>query len=570
VALIDGTWSLAISQGGVDLAAAGKVAESVEIRRTASGAKVARYSYQPSAGSLDTTALRNVAVTISRTQGGATHQRFSGTINRASYDPGRNLVDVECTDGLQSHARALDLAGILSALNSSTTGAVWSEPVFGRRQNGWDQLQQALSTIPYDYQLSSTGAALLTAWAAKAPAADLTLTHASGQFYDDTDELEEAGVGSLVNKVTGLAKGIGAVLHQQEISVGWACEVWDVPPVNSYDEFYLPGRSQIQQAFGQLGLRLKGGDDALAAGCLGADAGGIHFQTITGGVYDQAPWTEQATSASAVLVRRWQQPLVWESHFEVKAPDGIAADGEEVDERSASYSEPVDAQGWESSTATALPSGFVGGGGHAYQVALSESAWADMLECLLRWARTRILGTYRANYRKVQTSPQFVAAVEIGQTVRIVGEHRTSTGVVADLVERYDYDSGDAVATLTQAISRCPGSGGSDTALDAPAAPGYSAAGYSIETSITLPTHVGGQPSSPAAPACDERRGWITNATVPAPSTPVYEPANGRFAVETAEIPDLARETQKTENSAAPLVFLVYPPNEELVTEVPA
>lgn len=404
----------------------------VVIEGEASAARVATFTLKL-AGAFTPASWLNQPVAVDYFKGGCYWRRFTGVVDKPELDFTERTVAFRCTDNLP---RRMDDA-TRAQIDAMTPGALWSRFAFGADSQGWDYLQDRLTTLRASVCLTARGEFSLFGWSAGA----VSRTFGPADTQYQTPVLTTAPASQLINRID-----LEIRIRRPNLRAADAVWSWRYDgPLNASDLPYFPPSYQVIQ-------------DAIADLPSGWSSAGL--------VMGQIPTVPgYAMSASGALVRRWVQDETDLYTLSVSCPASIATYGELADTDTAAMSIDYDEKSWEEEGRAALADG----------VDLDPAAEADTLvEIRLAQAARRIADTHRAH--RYDFTTLLDPRIELGQTLRVVTPSRSITGQVWKLVDRIDRAGGKAVSEITLAVSFTGVDGAQpDDALTAPTAPGRAA-----------------------------------------------------------------------------------------------
>lgn len=562
--------------GGVDRSADLVGAGQIDRELDAAGLATVRLAYgtaKPSVGD---------AVSIA----GLSAVAYVGLVLRVEYDPRDRVWVVSCTDGLQAQFEPLSSGVAVCAL--LPTGVIWHRDLHGDFSDGWSACRDAMSTIPYSIFMED-GTLHSVPWAGTGPGT--VIAHASGGIYDQTVTLRESSARELIASATATVQIVYTRLHHWSLSCGWTVQIPPSEPDSSAPSwtdpawdfrrwlirpFRLPTRQQIADAchgnvwslMGSGAGLISSGGDGLGIRTTGLPESGIwladtyipmdYAVTLRGcwpdAIYiapNQGDTNESACiTASWKMGRRWTQTVEETLTVTVAAPPGTP--GAAVADESAHHRAPYDDTSWDASAATALPSGlgWQGGGSHVWADTLIEANRTLVIQGVTQTLATRIRASHRRTLVSCEVGPGEEPA--LGGRCTIQAQDFAAAGQCVRLVTAWDLDTDQIGCQVT--MTPTAGSTADDD-LGPPDPPDLSpsAAGYTLDGTLALGTHIGGLSSSP--PQNDDWDGWVANVqatdltnswgivdlTYPRPDSETYTEG---FVLRTPDVPDAAREDQ--------------------------
>ena len=439
---------------------------------------------------------------------------FTGKVNSAQFDENTGVATFRASDLFQEYAENLTETQILAAI----PGGKYSRHVFGDREDGWQQMQDVLSTVSKEAHLNIAGTLTVTDWSTANPGAT-TSTALWG-----TPKRRPARRRDIVNRVLVSFQVRFTRLHHREHTFGWDyghtsfCDYY----VNAHS---VPLRDMIQSAADGAGWHLQGG---------------IAFETFPDtGVYlcfgnnvawaiDEAVQNQLCTSASWTCVKRWTQTVTETYTMTVENAGSQASYGIVTDEDGGTYTEDYDDAQFDLSIETLTPSepGWTTDPiGDYVKDEITRTEANEAIETLLAVAATRIKQTHRRNFLEYEIA--YDASLEIGAAV--------GAGTIYQLTHRLDPGSGRATTLVRVAYSAV--TGGASDALTAPTPPDTSPTHAAPPVSTTLPTRIG---CGPGTVAFDEEwEGYTGNYSLCTVGEETYP---NRFRVVTPDIETEARD----------------------------
>lgn len=560
-------WSgdLVVHIGGVDrsddLIGAGEIDRELDAAGLAT-VRLARGTGKPSVGD---------AISIS----GLCAIAYQGHVTGVEYDVTARCWVVSASDGLQevfelAAALAAQVAGAepdataatIEAAQAATilallpAGAIWHRDLHGELRDGWEAAQAAMSTVPYSIYLEG-GSLHAVPWAGTGAAA--TISHAAGGIFDGSVQYTEARAREMVASLSATVEVRYNRWHQWMIECAWGVPDWDFCDWISRP-FALPTRQMVFEAVAGNTWSLYASGPVVGQDSLGISTAGLppsgpqcgSVWNLVGGTTEQGfVWInplagtpgESVHSATFSVARRWTQTIVETYHLTVSATSGTP--GATLADEQASHDAPSDDTGWDSSPATGPVPGTgwqaPQGGTHPWKDLVDPADRAAVVGGMLQMMATRIRASHRRTAIACTVEPGTEPA--LGSRAAIVSEDISGTGQVSQLITRWDSDSHAAGCTVRIIIT--DGSTQDDD-LSAPDTPDVSptAAGYSLDSTLSLGTHVGGL-SADEDEDDPEWDGWTCMVQegngYPVAGSQEY---STRFALKTPDVPDAARDQQ--------------------------
>lgn len=533
-------FSVGITIDGVDVSSDLLGPVTIEHSENASG--LADFTIIPPVGTISPADYEGKSVTVTyegRDIGGAllyVSPRFTGEINRASYDPDVRELEIAATTDLQGRVENLSRSQI-----AAIVGGIWSEHVFDDTADGWQYAQDRLITAESEIHVDQHGLLVAVPWAGnpvdgiwtdavrfpenleleRVPRRDLlTRVRLNMEFRYTRLRHREITV-TVANSLTlcGWLNGEGELLEKSQIVSAADGSAWTRQgEIFFYD---LPDQSQANICGGTNYTR----NDSDAVFCLG-------------GTWKAA--------------RRWGQVVTEVYTLDVVAPDLEENNGVQAIEYDYGIEAVYDSADYERSLDfDSPPVGAVfSGNSNDYQLAATDAertgriASEDMQRCALRHARGLIRERARRNFLPI--SVVYDPSVSLASVRQVTVDGLDTTAKVSEVRETLDPVRAQSDMTVRLAISRHNGTGSvSNSPLD-PAPEPTQPAETNTGRSYVVGHHSGGVTG--AAPDDENWDGWITNAY----GTARTDPANlyrERLVLNMPEIEDTARAA--TEVTAA-------------------
>lgn len=528
-------WDIKIIVAGVDISA--DLIDRVSIDAQRSAARIADFTVLLS-GTVDPVAWMGRAVSIDYfdTETGLSWRRFKGIITNAELDIARVALACTCSDDLQ---RLIDLYSKDALI--TLTGGYWSPYVFNDKNTGWDYLQDLLQTVPMSVELNNDGALECNSLENKL-AADYTFT--TGQIIDETLSVKLTERSQLINKIEITFEcRFERLYHRKERLV------WSYPKTFAEHYVYpaqIPDKAMLLEAVTDADRKL------LSASYTAMWASGTYF--IEG---SPVVWVNNAPNAiiafDAMTAYRWQQTVTNRHTITVTCADSIAVHGELLETTQASAEFDAQIQEWAAADTdySTIPSGFaLDLDRNYYRDDFVSVDYQAALQAIIAEAQNRIAESHRST--TVAFSLPLAPYLDLHHTLRVDDANVTAKGIVARMVDTYDFTAGTATTAIELAISA--GYSGIDAVT-------YSVSTQSLPTQPApiggvdhvqrfITTHFGGDPGSPADN--NETVGYMTNYFSVSPGAVVY-PVEYRldFAAIDDKVIDATVTTTQAVNIAA-------------------
>lgn len=505
----------------------------IRIHARESAARTAEFAIEPAEGAVDVADWVDAAVIIDflmRTRAASTFSRFrafTGQVDEPRYDPVTGLVTFLCSDRLQQQFENTDR----SVIDALTPTALWHETLFNADADGWEYLQDRLSTIPAAYDLDSHHLGHLTDWAAK-ETADYTYT--AEDFDYGSLQTQEALGNDLHNVARVEFQYRFERLRQRDMQFGWRypytfCEYSATPST-------LPDKDMIRGAVEGTGWLVRN----------------LRFTPLwTTGEYDcgegafswRNNFPQIVIGASMRLARRWSQTVTETHVVTVKAPQSIATFGQETaSEVTATLASDYDYEEWEGQNANNALAVAGDRSDVSYDLNAEESYeppdgsvqdanedWVydagdrqdfeDAIETAMARAATAMKAVHRQNY--VTWSAPLNPALELYHTVRLECDRVTAQGKASHLIHALDLESGEGTTEIQISVSRSGSSSVQNQTLSAPPQPDSLVELAELPDPPTLGSQFGGLLASP--PYDEDLDGYSGNHQLVATASTVYE-----------------------------------------------
>lgn len=519
-------WRLRLLVDGVDLT--GRLTGLVDVDREEGAAAVAGFALYLPPGPVVPDDWKGKAVSldyISRDRYGVVTEsrRFTGRIEMPEWDPTWRLLACDCSDQLQQKVEGMSVVEI-----DATIGGVWSadlfEPTSGRSH--WDYAQERMESRAASLDCSPTGAVRVTNWAA---AATPHFVFGPGTTLDESVEVDLQPLGAATNYLAIEAGYRFPRLWQHIQGFGWTHPEYGSTGIPGFCQWRvwtsdLPTTEMIEDAVSGAGLTLVGG------------VGGFRLPlNMANPCGDGQAWINSFDnlwlSASATGGRRWVQQVTESYSLLLMAPGGEDEATRVIVRDSGTVAiESTQADEWESGK----PSGDSG----ATDLS-DEPRRVAALQTLLRGGAVQLLDAHRGTTLSWQTPTDLALGVDLVHTVKLE-DKALAQGKCRRIQDRFDLGAGNAITTISVAISR---GGGVGDALTPPARPDTSLP--PITGAAILTTQLGGRLNNPITGAAippydDTRLGFSGNWDVADDLTAEQFPR--RFKVESAEIPEIYRD----------------------------
>ena len=511
------SWSVKVVIAGVDMTA--QLTGAVEIDREEGAAGIANFSLfiYPGTPVVPTDWL-NATVTIDLliTQDSitTTERLLTGFLAQPVWDSVNRILMCECSDNLQQRVEALGVASI-----DGLCGGYWSadvfEPVEGRSH--WDYALERLSTVRGSLDCSATGGLRVTPWAIK-PVAQV---FGEGTTLYQSVSVDLAEASSITNRVEVEFSYRYRRLWQHNKKYSWLSP-------EAGGSAGITGFCQWRQNSHELPTIEMIEDEARDAG-----------ETLLSPAYHELPpsmpnpcgdgvaWVNNQVGlllgVEWVGARRWAQVVTEKQPLVFTATNGDI-EGKQVVQRT-SYTLDIEterAKTWESDPILDGTSGA--------QDEADEVRRRAVFDIAAQTAVTEITAAHRRTTVSWSVPAAMAKGLDLTHTLELNDQGVHAVGKVRRLVYSLDFDSGEALTHISIAVMR---GGGVSSAMVMPDRLGTldpdDDDGFLPVN--TLPTQLGGRPSSPAYD--DELPGFAGNYSVIASGAQTYP---RRIAANTDEL----------------------------------
>ena len=216
----------------------GPVVGSVSVDREENSAAIATAAVYIGTGQ-DIDAYIGVAFTLTGL--------FTGAVNHAQYDETTGVATFRASDLLQEYCEGLTETEILALI----PGGKYSRDVFGDREDGWQQMQDVLSTVTKEVHKNVAGTVVVNDWTTTDPGPT-----SSTSIYG-TPKRRPARRRDIINRVIITVQVRYTRLHHRNHTFGWDYGH------TSFCDYYVashsvPLRDMIQSAADGAGWQLRG------------------------------------------------------------------------------------------------------------------------------------------------------------------------------------------------------------------------------------------------------------------------------------------------------------------------
>ena len=488
-------WSRGITVAGVDWSA--RLVGPSRVDAEAGASAVASVTLALTAGAFDPADWTGAEVVLdytwTSTDGLTTYtlRQFTGQVDAFRLDPARKTIALTCSDRRKGLLLGASQAQIAAMLPDS----LWSDAYFDADVDGLRYAEDRLSTLAADFDLDADGTPRLTAWAAKV-APDWTID----RIVADTLAVDFARHTDLVHQVeVGLDYRFSR-LRLREARIRYEFDLLDM--IN--DSVAMPTSNLVEAAVENAGW------DVLDAPVYRRPAEWLDY----GGTYYIMDDENGVLEATARIGKRFAQSV--EEHYTLT----VSASASGLDPRlksrlSGAMECAFDADAWEKDATASPVLASPGWGMETASDATTDpdtgrAAAQNAVRCGLAMATRMILASHRQN--SVEFTVPLNPFLSRAHTVALEQPDLEATGKVRRLVHELDPASGQALTTITLALSRPTLSNpAASSAHTPPATPSIPAPSDAVVAAhyMELGTIIGAKSGSAAY---DEAwSGWIVN-----------------------------------------------------------
>jgi len=497
-------WDASVIIGGVD--SSDDITGTMTIEAERSAARLAEFTLLLS-GPVATPHYVGKTVEINYIEkNGASWRRFTGIIDTAIYNVSTKSLNCRCVDKLQKVVEGYDN----DELQTLTEG-YWSDEVFDADKNGWDHLNDLLTTVDKAVYLDSNRQLKIAEQQNKL-IADYDFDH--NLILDESLSVDIANINQIVNRIDiSYQTRYSRLFHRNERIV------WRYPRRLCEEFFFpvtMPNQSMVEIAIADAGWHFS------SAGYTPLWKTGV-YQCMGKTVVFNNRYPEGIRGFTANAAFRWQQTVNETYTIRVIEPNSIEYYGSEFTEEIGAATEfktELTDWGTENDDFTVSPDNMVPDGTGSKRVDDTDDATIeDALNTLIAQAMTTITRSHQQNnvIFELPLSPY----LELGHTINITDTEVSAKGIVNKITENYDFDNGAPITKIELTIS-VSGSGldRNPMPINAPLKPALSVGEDHISAS-NIPTHIGG--ASDSQPANDDFTGMILNQVAPAVGSELYD-----------------------------------------------
>lgn len=544
-------WDLVVALGGFTLPK--DVIQNVTVTHTINEDSRAVVQLNPGAGAYNLYSYQGKElVIVART--GASYQRvFTGIVDIPKVEVVNEKITLEGVTVRETLIRNLMTPYVDDI-------GYYSETVFGPLNNVYQEINDRMSTIPYDLDFDPNGNWGLTSWTPKG-SPDITLGN-SDLYRDQEPEVRIESAREVVNKVGISFKYAYQRLHEAGITFTWSAGLQPCDLLTKGNT--LPTREMIRQAADGAGWKLGtiSFTNLWPSGwynCGGVTIGWVNTRqdvilqnstkTASGSNYSVSQQTA-STDINTLLClgaqwsakKRFTQNVVESYSMTVSSPQSQALYGVREKNENLSLQAEFDASQWEDETLYDTPfSGTkIGSAGDYYiNKDTNQAELSNAMVTVLNKSKVQILASHR------DTEINFVTFVnpsfQLRHTIGLNTTRLSAKGKVKSITHNFNPE-GQATSEVKLALYRSVGSSG-ESALVGPARPSFTAA--AAISSASLGARWGEDPSQLGAKNWTGYVGnkWITvNAGF---GSNTYKTTyQESFIVDTPSIPAVRRDQQ--------------------------
>lgn len=565
-------WRVILTVGGADFSS--RLTGQVQIDRERGAAGLATFTLHMLPGSvlpMDWVG-REVAIDYLTAARGitTTKRRYTGRVVTTEWSPVTRLLVCHCGDQLQQRLEGMEIEAIDALIPS-----YWSADVFealdGRSR--WDYAQERLGTVQASLDASPAGELRLTSWYAGGE----NFAFGTGTTVYNSVKLSYADLTSLTNKVEIEASYRFPRLHQLSEGFHWTHpDTFGLGGTQGFclwrrDSTDLPDIAMMTDAASGAGLSIVKTPGYTRVPGSGANICG-----------NSQPWVNSFPDLllgfSFMGARRWTQTVTEKYTLSVVCESSIEQAGEVTSRDSLSLDYTTDiADAWEGTAfgnAAARPAtsdGAVGivsavggattigpvkdGGLFGHADVRDEAARKAALLCVLNQAKTTVVLAHSATTISWDVPTSMVLDIDLIHTLRISDQGIEARARCSRVLDNFDLSTGSALTTLSISVMRGGGQVSDEIVPPAPSTvPQPDDA--NDPPSKSLPTQLGGKPSSPAY--VEDLEGFAGNYDN---ADPTLEEFPRRLQITASEIEAASRDEQVVELKAT---YRVVVPNDLL------
>lgn len=544
------SWSATVVIGGTDVSA--RLTGALQISGAEDAARLASFSVIPdSAAQLADfdSAVVTIDITLYRPAQQATFRRFTGRVEAVEFQPGTRTARLTCRDGYQERPLACASAAEVEALFGGLADPcpailAWNDTT----PDPAAYFYGLLETLPGAVCLDSGGAWRVAPWSIGTPLASF----AAGDVFTDSLTLTRPSRADVPSAIEATLTHRYPRLHSAEVTLTWSAVTYDRHVI---DGLPPPPKAMIVQAIEGLSGWLVKGEANIVQPTPGVYPIITNGTTVYYGIPDEVAEI-LAASLNATLVKRWYQEV--DATYTVSIPMGGLSERESA--ISAALQTTFDGGSWETAPSsqpttglyqanapvvTTPPTGYEGLRPPHPPGNAALDYWGDItqsdLDQAARHITARALRRAAAGKRKqtIRFDRPIDPRWEIGDVLSVAAVGVSGTGQVVSFEDSLDFDSGDAVSTITLAS---PDGSGATTGFSTTLTPPANTVGYA-PLPPALGNPVGAAVTTPAVPNEATLLGFLCNVMPFSPnydaSKPVYNP---QFRIIMPEIPAAARD----------------------------
>lgn len=491
-------WSAQVSIGGSDKSSL--LVKEITIAGATGENRVASFQLLPEAGPVTLSDWFGQPVEINYIEGGVATRLFTGVVDEPTTDIDTGITTIEATNKRTELLNGMDREEITGL----SLSALYSKFIFDEEDDNAQYAEDIFSTVPRSLDFDRANNPVAYDWLATSWHHVLT----DSDVIDGSVSVDNPSRADLTNTVQIVFEYRYPRLRQRERSYTWTMvQNWGTQVANP---MIIPKKQMIQTAISGSEWLEKPGTVLTSIPGSGWYDGTYWFNTAPG-LYAQA--------ATFTLMKRFAQDITEEYTVSVTAPQSVGQVGEVIDERNYSIDVDYDPSEWEGVETYTTPVGTLSENGDwildvTTGVEESRTEFTTAIKCVQAVGEHDILEAHRGTTR-------FKSLIEPGLELYHAA-HMTAGGVEAKgRVVEYEHvlnlETAEAVTAWGISSSQASATGTpTEAAVAAPALPDLSDQPPAPGT-ITMPTYIGNEPSSPLY--SESMTGYITNRQYAAQGT---------------------------------------------------
>ena len=445
----------------------------IRVEAEEGAARIAEFVYDPDPSTLNITDLVAVPLLIyagegANAAGANAAQRlvFQGIVDVPDYDPVTQLIKINATDNLQGRFNSLTREKIETEI-----GGYWSVHLFSEDSQGWDYMQERMSTQNYSYDLDVGLSGVKSPWGIMGGA---SFTYTEDDVYDESLSFSFASIRDIINEVKIGIDFRFQRLRAREEYVRWMyTQAWCDYLVQPWD---LPTKDMLKSAVESTGWALRdiSYTDTPSPGwyqCSAWDAPRFWSPAPYG--TSEADATKYALGFAAHIQKRWAQTVTEKYEIRVVSNSSIAQFGASTEHIEIGVEAEQDISAWEQGdeflSISSMPLSISSG-----QVAATESG-DDILDAdeatvaggrsemenaqltAIHKAKALIKDSHRNNY--VTFSVPVEPSIERHHLISLGTSGVTAQGKVHSFIHSIDMSEGYAYTEITLSLSKIQATG---------------------------------------------------------------------------------------------------------------